>query len=137
MNKFRIWDGSKMVLINLVKDYLKIHEKCKKIDSESDIMGWAHEAFYSKGKNDPIRQDIYEKDIVKVTYLIDNGNINKLVTKVGEVVYEEDYAAFVVRWNYNKHQHHVLFSDLIKIELLGNSFENPEIQLSSGTYWGD
>jgi len=71
------------------------------------------------GKNDGI--SFYEGDIVK----LENG-------QVSEIRYESDYGGFIAEWQYHRNQHHKLFNcdEAYLCDLLGNKFENPEIELS-------
>ena len=72
---------------------------------------------------------IYEKDIVKRTYLF-NGGYGE--TNTGEVVYDKEYARYVI----SRPQKHIepktedlrnLLSDKSTYEVIGNIWEDPEL----------
>lgn len=141
--KFRFWDGSNM----LCADEWKIHKEentISEVKSHKDhsiispnIMQFVFSGLYEKD-GDMVWNDIYEGDIVKVKFNKGLETFNEqIITKIGEVRFNEDAAAWMIQWSYNKNQHHLYFMDCWKeIEVIGNSFENKDIELSEGSCWG-
>ncbi len=72
---------------------------------------------------------IYSGDIMKVELPMGGfwGNVKR--EEIGEVMYEPDYAAFVVRWKYSKNQHHVVLNCDTAFfgKVIGNITDNPEL----------
>ena len=114
--------GVRSVSIPLDKGYLTTNK----------VMQFVSQVLYYDEEGKSVWQDIYEDDIVEVKYEAKG----KLLTKIGRVSYSEDYGAFIIQWNYHKHQHHLFLIDSWKeIKVLGNVHQNPNIELSNGTYW--
>ena len=81
------------------------------------------------GLEDKNNTEIFEGDIVKRTYLF-NGGYGE--THTGEVVYDKEYARYVI----SRPQKHIepknedirnILSDKSTYEVIGNIYENPEL----------
>lgn len=81
------------------------------------------------GLKDKNRLDIYENDAMRIKLPLGGfwGNVAK--EKIGVVKYSEDFAGFIVEWEYSINQHHVrLDCDFaIEGEILGNIYEHPHL----------
>lgn len=82
------------------------------------------------GLKDKQGQGIYEHQIMIIllpesSFWGDQGGD----TRIGQVVYEPDYAGYIVQWSHSKNQHHVrLTCDVgFQGEVLGNKYKNPEL----------
>lgn len=119
----RSWDGDKFTY------YINFSEV---IPQKNVTYMLAIAKVLHKDKNGrSIEQILFENDIVEVKYKLQD----KELTKIGIVIYNEDYGAFMIRWNYHKHQHHFLLSDnWTEIKVIGNIYEDV-IALSDGTFW--
>jgi len=83
------------------------------------------------GIQDKNGKDIYEGDIMKIILEgLGFWEKQKDLERIGKVVYNEDYAGYLVVWEYSKDQHHENLScDLAFTgEILGNVYENPEFK---------
>ena len=87
------------------------------------------ELMQSTGLKDKNDTEIFEGDIVKRTYLF-NGGYGE--THTGEVVYDKEYARYVI----SRPQKHIepknedirnILSDKSTYEVIGNIYENPEL----------
>ena len=87
------------------------------------------ELMQSTGLKDKNDTEIFEGDIVKRTYLF-NGGYGE--THTGEVVYDKEYARYVI----SRPQEHIepknedirnILSDKSTYEVIGNIYENPEL----------
>lgn len=87
------------------------------------------ELMQSTGLKDKNDTEIFEGDIVKRTYLF-NGGLGE--THTGEVVYDKDYARYVI----SRPQKYIepktedlrnILSDKSTYEIIGNIYENPEL----------
>jgi len=76
-------------------------------------------------------QDIFEGDILKVQLPM-GGFWGKVKTeRIGKVIYDDESARFIVEWSWSKNQPYIELSCDIAHEavILGNVFQNPEIEL--------
>lgn len=102
------------------------------------IMRYVTKVLYRPNNQTPYSYlDLYENDIVEVRFLKGLKTSNEEeITKIGRVVWCEDSGAFKIEWNYNKNQHHLFLNDCwTSIKVIGNTFENPNIELSYGNCW--
>ena len=130
MPKFRVYDK-----------HLKILTDISYIDFEgNELMYWLEDIqivrdfdevilMQSTGHKDKNGVEIFEGDIVKRTYLF-NGGYGE--THTGEVVYDEEYAQYVI----SRPQKYIepktedlrnVLSDKSTYEVIGNICENPEL----------
>lgn len=112
--KVRIWDGKRYHYPEATKDeanhYLQFgsegfwlfNEQGKMITASE--VGGVCELF--TGLTDNNGKDIFAGDKMKIQLPAGGFWGNVKFDRTGVVRYEEDYGAFIVEWDYSKHQHH-------------------------------
>lgn len=69
---------------------------------------------------------IYEGDLVQFQLPLGGFWGNTPNIKIGQVVYDTDYASFVAQWEYSKNQHDELLGEL-ETEIIGNIYQHPHL----------
>ena len=122
--KFRAWDEQ-------YKQFWKvffIHSMFGSVNYMDMSKDWIPNQF--TGLKDKNGKEIYEGDIMKITLEgLGFWKKQKDLERIGEVIYNEDYAGFIVEWEYSKNQHHESLNCDIACtgEVIGNIYENPEL----------
>ena len=131
--KFRVWDKPTKKMIYPEEIWLKgdtwnVVERINGMGfSISDnLNGYLMQ---STGLHDKNGREIYEGDCLKINLPMGGFWGNVKVQKTGQVIYEPDYAGYIVQWEYTKNQHHErLGCDLaFDSEIIGNIYETPEL----------
>lgn len=119
----RSWDGNKFT-------YYKSFSEVIPQKNVTYMLAIA-KVLHKDSNNISVEQILFENDIVEVKY----KSHRKELIKVGIVIYNQDYGSYMIKWNQNKHQHHMLLSDYwIDIKIIGNVYED-DFPLSDGSFW--
>ena len=132
--KFRAWDKEYEVMIDwfwlssegdLYETPVTVYDTPHlELERNDDLI-----AMQYTGLKDKNSVEIYEGDVVERTYLF-NGGYGE--THTGEVVYDKEYARYVI----SRPQKHIepktedlrnILSDKSTYEVIGNIYENPEL----------
>jgi uncharacterized phage protein (TIGR01671 family) len=120
--KFRVWEKKLNRFLDWSqKNHLLLTFRDGKIDvafSALSIDDYVLQQF--TGFLDENGREIYEGDIAEYTVEYDTGN-QKFIGTIGQ---ENEYSNC---WAFRSQGHRTFFSDAVKVKVIGNIFENPEL----------
>lgn len=135
--KFRAWHICKQIMCEVIRIDFKQGIVTLDLETDDDEYYWMEtdwsfsdvEIMQSTGLKDADDVEIYEGDIVKRTYLF-NGGLGE--THTGEVVYDKEYAQYVISrpQQYTEPKTEDLrniLSDKSVYRVIGNIYKNPEL----------
>ena len=135
--KFRAWHIHRQIMCEVIRFDFEQEIVTLDLETDDDEYFWIEtdwsfsdvEIMQSTGSKDAYDVEIYEGDIVKRTYLF-NGGLGE--THTGEVVYDREYARYVISrpQQYTEPKTEDLrniLSDKSMYEVIGNIWESPEL----------
>ena len=135
--KFRAWHIHKQIMCEVIRIDFEQEIVTLDLETDDDEYFWIEtdwsfsdvEIMQSTGLKDADGVEIFEGDIVKRTYLF-NGGLGE--THTGEVVYDKEYARYVISKPYKYTEPKTedlrnILSDKSTYRVVGDIHKNPEL----------